>query len=342
MAFDRSLLTPDFGDSIGEAAACRNDCALFDFSFLEAARIEGKAAAETVERFSGRSVARLAEGEIRYAVRIDPAGHALADLTIWRTGSHAFEVMSGRREDIAALLGYSGPDLAVTDLTPERAVFAAQGPGTLDALRKLGPVDSLARLRYFTFAKTRLNGIACLIGRLGYTGEAGFEIIAPRASASQLWKELSRHLRPAGFVAADMLRVEAGFVLFANEFRLPVAPAEAGLGKFFPSPLALAPQLRLVSFRAEATGLSWPWQPSPALQRPEAPGIVVVTSACNSIAAGGILGLGYAHITTPVGLQLHDPTKTFRNIRPTSIPFYDVQKRRPRAAWRRQTDDGYC
>ena len=165
MAFDQSRLIADFGDPIGEAAACRNDCALFDFSFLEAARVEGAAAPETVERFSGRSLARLAQGEICYAVRVNQAGNVLSDLTIWRTGSHAFEVMSGRREDITALLGCSGPDVTVTDLTPERAVLAAQGPGTLDALSKLGPVDSLARLRYFTFEKARFEtsvGPACL------------------------------------------------------------------------------------------------------------------------------------------------------------------------------------
>ena len=181
----------------------------------------------------------------------------------------------------------------------------------------------------------RFVGVPCLIGRLGYTGEAGFEIIAPRASASELWKELSHHLRPAGFVAADMLRIEAGFVLFANEFRLPVAPAEAGLGRFYQPPHRLSPQIKLVSFQAEAAGLSWPWQPSPAIRRPQAPGIVAVTSACNSIVAGGILALGYVHVSTQAGMALHDPTGTFRNIRLTSMPFYDAKKQRPRAVWRR-------
>jgi glycine cleavage system T protein (aminomethyltransferase) len=246
-----------------------------------------------------------------------------------------FEVMSGRREDIAALLGCSGTDVAVTDLTPERAVFAAQGPGTLDALRRLGPVDSIAGLRYFTFAEAYLLGMRCLVGRLGYSGEAGFEIIAPRASASELWKELSRHIRPAGFVAADMLRIEAGFVLYANEFRLVVTPAEASLGKFCESPPHPPPQLKLVSVRADATGLSWPWRPPPKIQRPQSPGIVAVTSACDSIAAGGILGLGFALIESPVTTTLRDPTGTFQNIRLTSLPFYDAQKQRPRAAWSR-------
>ena len=338
MAFDHSELVPDFGDPIGEAVACRSDCVLFDFSFLETARVEGKAAAETVERFSGRSVADLAQGKIRYAIRVDAAGNARSDLTIWRTGPQAFEVMSGRREDITALLGCSGPDVVVTDLTSDRAVFAAQGPGTLDALSKLGKVDSLARLSYFAFETITLVGISCWVGRLGYTGEAGFEIIAPQASAPELWTALSRYLRPAGFVAADILRIEAGFVLFDNEFQLPVTPAEAGLGKFHRSPHRLAPQLRLISFRAQAAGLSWPWRPSPALQRPGRFGSVAVTSACNSVMAGEILALGYVHAAAPVGLALHDPTGTFRNICPVSMPFYDAQKRRPRAAWHRRTD----
>jgi len=35
MAFERSELKNDFGDPVGEARSCRNESALFDFSFLE-------------------------------------------------------------------------------------------------------------------------------------------------------------------------------------------------------------------------------------------------------------------------------------------------------------------
>jgi glycine cleavage system aminomethyltransferase T len=232
MALVGFALTNDFGDPAAEAYACRADCALFDFSFLECARLYGPPARVMIETFTGRRLEALAERQIAYALRADAGGNVVADLTIWRTGAQTFEVMSGRRDDIAALLDLAGPEIEVTDLTAQRATFAAQGPGALDALRNLGDTDVIRRLPYFTFGHADLAGIPCTIGRLGYTGEPGFEIIVARRQAGDLWRALSRHLRPAGFVAADQLRIEAGFPLFTNEFSFPVFPTEAGLARF--------------------------------------------------------------------------------------------------------------
>jgi aminomethyltransferase len=327
----------DFGDPAAEARACRTEGALFDFSFLECARLQGPHACSVVETFAGRSLQALAENEICYALRVDAGGAAVADLTIWRTGALTFDVMSGRREDIVALLHLAGSGVEVTDVTAQRATFAVQGPGTLDALRKLGDVDAIGRLAYFKFGQADLADIPCTVGRLGYTGEAGFEIIVERRRAGELWRALSHHLHPAGFMATDMLRIEAGFILFTNELALPVAPAEAGLARFRHSDNPArrsSPAIRLVSFRADSGALSRPWRPEAGLQRPARPGAITVTSACDSVVAGGILGLGYVLASAPAEAPLHDPTGVFRNICLTPFPFYDTAKRRPRAPWR--------
>ncbi|WJR79179.1 hypothetical protein [Bradyrhizobium sp. NP1] len=333
MALEEFELTYDFGDPVLEAMICRADCALFDFSFLECARITGDRAGEVVETFTGRSMATLQEGRIYYALRVLSDGRVIADLTVWKTGPNSFEVMSGRREDISDLLSRSGPEAVVVDLTADRAVFAVQGPGSLHALRKLGDVGRVGQLQYFAFDQASLAAIPCRIGRLGYTGEAGFEIIAGRRHAHDLWDALSPHVRPAGFVAADILRIEAGFVLFSNEFRLPVSPAEiglAGFGRLIDPP---PPEIKLVSFLADADIQGWPWRPPADLRRPSAPGEIAITSACTSVVAGGILGLGYVLAGTLPSSPLHDPAGIFRNIRLTSKPLYDTQKRRPRAPW---------
>jgi len=323
----------DFGDAAAEARACRTDCALFDFSFLECARLCGAGAKGIIEGFTGRRLDSLGIGNIHYALRVGPAGNILADLTIWRTGLTSYEVMSGRREDVHDLISCAGPDVEVSDVGPEMATFALQGPRSLEALRRLGPIDLIRRLGYFTFADAALDGVPCRIGRLGYTGEAGFEIIFSRRHTHQLWQTLSAHARPAGFIAADMLRIEAGFVLFTNDFLLPVSPEEAGLEKFHRRPEAAPPELALVSFCATSGPLRLPWKPSSALQRPGSVGEIAVTSACYSLAADGILGLGYAHTDCKIGACLHDPAGNFRNIRRVEMPFHDPAKRRPRGPW---------
>jgi glycine cleavage system aminomethyltransferase T len=334
MALAGFPLVPDFGDAAAEAAICRADCALFDFSFLECVRLEGDHVQGVIETLSGRSLDALGKNEICYALRSGPAGGLIADWTVWRTGADSFEVMSGRREDIDDLLACAGASVNVTDMTAQRAVFAVQGPRTLEVLRKLGSVNRIESLKYFAFDRAYLADIPCTIGRLGYTGEAGFEIIVERALAPKLWQTLLSHVRPAGFVAADMLRIEAGFILFTNEFRIAVSSREAGLEKFGRPTITLEPELSLVSFRAEADHLSWPWQPSRDLQRPAVAGSIAVTSACDSVVAGGILGLGYVLAGTAPETVVYDSMATFRNIRLTRRPFYDTAKRRPRAPWR--------
>jgi aminomethyltransferase len=334
MAIEGFELTYDFGDAAGEARACRTDCALFDFSFLECARLEGDRARNVIETFTGRSMIALGEKEIFYALRVDRNGNVIADWTVWRTSTNSFEVMSGRHEDIVDLLACTDAGVKVTDLIADKATFAVQGPRSLDALRKLGDVGAVERLKYFTFDQAYIANIPCTVGRLGYTGEAGFEIIVERRHAANLWKVLAAHMMPAGFIAADMLRIEAGFVLFANEFRMSVVPSEVGLERFGRPTKPQKAEITLVSFRADANRLLWPWRPSRELQRPSSRGMIAVTSACDSIAAGGILGLGYVLVGTTPETALHDSKGTFHNIRLTPRPFYDTAKKRPRAPWR--------
>ena len=111
MAFAPASLQRDYGDVRSEVLACRTRCALFDFSFLERAAIAGSSAQHVLEAFTGRSLAKLQIGEVRYALRVGSTGVLLADLTIWRTGPESYELMSGRREDVSDLLRLSAAGL---------------------------------------------------------------------------------------------------------------------------------------------------------------------------------------------------------------------------------------
>ncbi|MCB1521254.1 MAG: aminomethyltransferase family protein [Hyphomicrobiaceae bacterium] len=341
MTFDPDTLTRDFGDPIGEARACRQQAALFDFSFMARARVTGPFAARAIATITRRPVTDMAVGRIRYALREAGDGHLVADLTVWRTAPDAYEVMSGRDSDIADLVAAVPSDEAST-LTSETAIFAVQGPRALDVLSPVVSNANFAVLRalgYYCCADIDIAGVTCTVGRLGYTGERGFEIIAPRTSSAGLWRNLVERTRPAGFIAADMLRIEAGFVLFANEFLVPATAAEAGMGVFtrsefeMPRTAEAAHPISLISFVAETPERPALWSPSQPVGRPSAIGELVVTSACHSLLAGTTLGLGYIRRDTQPTCELYEPTGYFSNIRHVSRPFYDPQKLVPRSAW---------
>jgi glycine cleavage system T protein (aminomethyltransferase) len=335
MAFDPNTIRRDYGDPELEAYACRTDCALFDYSFISRARLCGPGALDTIGELTRRPLTGLLPGQIRYALREDSNGYVLSDLTVWRHGKASYEVMSGRSEDISDLVLTARPDCDVEDLSARTSIFALQGRGSLQALAGLADVGALSKLGYFTFVPIRICDVDCIVGRLGFTGEPGFEILMPRPAATELWELLARRARPAGFAAADMLRIEAGFVLFANEFRLPVTAREACLERF--AGLQGAPEeteIALVCFRANTREKPVLWRPRAPFVRPTGLGMITVTSACHSIQAGGTLGLGYIlRSDLRAGAPLHDAIGAFADIRLAPLPFFDPQKRRPRTSW---------
>lgn len=336
MAFDPSRLVRQYGDPEDEARACRSECALFDFSFIARARVSGPDALAAIAHLTPRPLEHLRPGRIAYALREDAVGQLVSDLTIWRHGDH-YEVMSGRSEDIADLLDAAPADCRVEDLSDSHAIFALQGPKSLDVLAPHLDAEAIARLSYFAFTKARLRDVPCMVGRLGYTGEQGFEIVLPRAAARQVWDDLARRACPAGFAAADILRIEAGFVLFANEFQVPVTASEAGLQRF--ADMRRDPRERnisLVCFTAATREKPVLWRPGAPVARPLA-GILTITSACHSVVANGTLGLGFAlRADLDAGRRLADPRGRFADIRVAPLPFYDRGKRRPRAGWGRR------
>ena len=331
MAFNLATVVRHYGDPYEEARCCRTNCALFDFSFVGRARLHGPKALAAIAQLTRRPLRDLATGRIRYAVRESANGHLVSDLTIWRHADY-YDVMSGRAEDINDLINRAPRDAGAHDLSG--AVFAVQGPGSMAALASHTDLQTISALPYFAFAQVQIDGVPALIGRLGYTGEPGFEIVVPHPARQQIWNRLARSVRPAGFVAADVLRIEAGFVLFANEFLVPVTAREAGLERFAGGRTPSSGQdIQLVCFRADTHGRPVLWQPIRPVARPT-PGTITITSACHSAAAGGTLGLGFARRADVLaGAPLNDPHHTFTNIRLVPLPFFDPHKLRPRTVW---------
>lgn len=339
MSFDVSQLRHDYGDALEEARVCRRAAALFDFSFVARGVVSGPGALRSVQRLTTRRLDRMRTGDIAYGLREDAAGRLLADLTIWRLDETTFELMSGRREDVAVLVARA-EDCAASDLSDETAIFAVQGPHTLAALCSLGAPAELRELPYFRHATITLAGLSCRVGRLGYTGEAGFEIIAARCDGAQLWSELSARVPCAGFAAANILRIEAGFLLFANELRIPVTAVEAGVRQFATAKSTggtldtAADRCQIVTFRAEAQQTPPLWMPSAPFSRPQHPGELVATSACQSPLMQGTLGLGYVRLAdlerTP---RPNFVSPAFGRVEILAHPFFDTAKQRPRELW---------
>src|SRR5215471_15795737 len=228
-----------FSDSRAEHLATRNAAGLFDFSLMEMAEVAGPDARTCLEHLQTRNLRLLAPGSIVYALLLRDDGSVFNDATIWCHASDRFWIFSGRRGDFTwfeeAFNSRPRGAARLTRLSGQYAVLALQGPRTFAILRRALDLP-IGELRYFGFAETRLVDVQAFVGRLGYSGELGCEIVVPASAGADAWRKLveigaREGLLECGFAAANSLRIESGYILFSAELVLRTDPFELGLAR---------------------------------------------------------------------------------------------------------------
>jgi aminomethyltransferase len=86
-----------------------------------------------------------------------------------------------------------------------------------------------------SFTEAPFAGADVVVCRTGYTGERGYELIAPNEVAGELWDALlgagaAYEIQPCGLGARDTLRTEMGYPLHGQDISLEITPVQARLG----------------------------------------------------------------------------------------------------------------
>ena len=200
-----------------EYHAIRGAAGLLDVSPLFKYRISGKDAFRLVNKVITRDARKCRPGQIMYTPWCDDAGHTVDDGTVWNLGDRGWDLTSAESNLAWLEENAYGMDLQLSDDSERIAVLALQGPTSRAILSTV--TDGLVeKLRYYRFAMTTLDGLPVTVSRTGYTGDLGYEIWTPQAYALRLWDTLMAHgkghgITPAGLVALDMARIEAGLLL---------------------------------------------------------------------------------------------------------------------------------
>jgi aminomethyltransferase len=223
--------------ALEEHAAVRTRCGLFDVSHMGEIELRGSGAAALCQRLTVNDVARLDDGGGQYSVLCNQDGGVLDDLVVFRLAADRWLLVvnaANTAQDLAWISGHAGADVVVDDRSADTALLALQGPESERALRTLTGID-LTAMRPFTVGAGAVAGVASLVSRTGYTGEDGFEVLVPAASARPVWDALLAAVRrcgglPCGLAARDTLRLEAGLPLCGTDMDAGTTPLEAGIG----------------------------------------------------------------------------------------------------------------
>jgi aminomethyltransferase len=209
-----------------EYNAIREAAALIDVSPLYKYRLTGRDALALTDRVISRDASRLDIGKVFYTPWCDEHGKVIDDGTVHRVAEDEVFWTAADPQFRWLSLNARGLDVLIEDITESIAAVALQGPLARDVLEE-ATEEPFAELRYFrrrpSTVRLGRKRIDVGVSRTGYTGDLGYELWIPAERAADAWDALMTAgrgygIRPAGMLALDVVRLEAGLVLLEVDY----------------------------------------------------------------------------------------------------------------------------
>jgi len=213
----------------------REKASLFDVSHMLRLHVEGKDAAAFLERVFVVDLEKLDVDQGAYTLLMNEEGGVKDDAILTRCQDYFYLVLNAAcaDKDLAYLQEQQakfGGD--VRFVKRDGALVAVQGPQAEEALKSLADqADIIEGLQFMdTRADVKLAGVPCRVTRCGYTGEDGFEVeIIDQIDTVVRALLKDERVEPAGLIARDTLRLEAGLALYGNDLMEERSPIESAL-----------------------------------------------------------------------------------------------------------------
>jgi aminomethyltransferase len=223
----------NYGSQIEEHHAVRRAAGMFDVSHMCVVDLAGAAVRSFLERLVANDVAKLtAPGKALYTCMLRESGGIIDDLIVYYLNDRWFRLVvnAGTRDkDLAWIRDESRASGIVVRERKDLAMIAVQGPeARAKAAAVMNPADSPRALALDAFFGAELGTL--FVGRTGYTGEDGFELMIPATAAVAWWSRLrAAGVACCGLGARDTLRLEAGMNLYGSDMDETTTPFESGL-----------------------------------------------------------------------------------------------------------------
>jgi len=228
-----------------EYNAIRNASALIDISPLYKYRLTGRDATRLVDRIVTRDLRKVSVGQVVYTLWCDEQGKVIDDGTVSRLDENVYRWTAADPSLRWFTQNATGMDVNIEDISESVSALALQGPTSGRLLKSLIKDADIENLKYFRVTHGRIAGVPVDVSRTGYTGDLGYEIWVPSESAVQVWDALmdagrAFDIQPAGMLALDVSRIEAGLLLIDVDFNSSkkaliedqkYTPFEMGLGR---------------------------------------------------------------------------------------------------------------
>ena len=222
-----------YGSQLEEHHAVRRDAGMFDVCHMTVVDLRGDRARSFLQRLLANDVGKLkTAGRALYSCMLRTDGGVIDDLIVYFVSDDWFRVVvnaSTTDKDLAWINEQAVAFGVQVEPRLDLGMIAVQGP---NARSKVGPLLPEA-LRGAAMALKPFSAAHAgqwFVGRTGYTGEDGFELMLPGRETPGLWRALAEAgVQPCGLGSRDTLRLEAGMNLYGNDMDETRSPLESGL-----------------------------------------------------------------------------------------------------------------
>jgi len=234
---------------VSEHEAVRSHCGVFDISHMGVLELRGDGVKDALQALVPSALFRIGPGEACYTVLLNDAGGIRDDLIVYDRGRVVAD--GGESDELVVVINAACAEadtawlrqhlepsgVAIRDIKGDGVLLALQGPDAPRRLEGLAGVDLAGLPRFghreltLAHAEGAAAGARVFVGRTGYTGEDGFELLLEPEAGLALWRQLlAAGVTPCGLGARDTLRLEAAMHLYGQDMDAGTSPLEVGLG----------------------------------------------------------------------------------------------------------------
>ncbi|MGH2555593.1 MAG: aminomethyltransferase family protein, partial [Actinomycetota bacterium] len=205
-----------------EYNAIREAAALIDVTPLFKYLVTGPDSTRLIDRVITRDATKLQVDQVSYTCWCDEDGKVVDDGTITRLDETTYRWTAADPSLRWIRMNASGLDVQVEEISERLAALALQGPLSRSVLEALTE-QSFTDLKYFRRRSSLVRKIPVDVTRTGYTGDLGYELWVDAERAVDVWDAVTEAgapfgIRPAGMLALDVVRVEAGLILLEVDY----------------------------------------------------------------------------------------------------------------------------
>ncbi|SLN09867.1 4-methylaminobutanoate oxidase (formaldehyde-forming) [Roseovarius gaetbuli] len=178
-------------------------------------------------------------GRLSLTPMLSPRGRLWGDFTVSCLNDETFRLTASYGAQAFHMRWFAmndAEDVRVENVSDRLNGFQIAGPKAREVLVAVTR-DRVEEMKFMDIHRATIGMVDCLVQRVSYTGDLGYEIfcdpMAQRALWDVLWREGQAHgMRPFGMRAMMSLRLDRFFGSWMNEFSPDYTPAETGMDRF--------------------------------------------------------------------------------------------------------------